>query len=82
MQYAGDYQRIGHAVPDYADVVVLAQLHADMGRPGFHHLPRFDSLPAFRKLELGRLTPRKSLQALADAEQEILELRRILSGGS
>ena len=82
VQYAGDYQRIGHAVPDYADVVVLAQLHADMGRPGFHHLPRFDSLPAFRKLELGRLTPRKSLQALADAEQEILELRRILSGGS
>lgn len=78
--HAGDWQRIGHAVPDYVDIVLLAQRHADMGRPGCDQGPAIDAMPAFRKLELGRLTPRKSIRALEEAEREILELRRILGG--
>ncbi|MDJ0739173.1 MAG: HDOD domain-containing protein [Gammaproteobacteria bacterium] len=77
--HAGDWTRVGAALPDYADVVVLAQLHADIGRPGAARRPSLPDVPAFQKLELGKLTPNKSLQALEDADHEILELRRILS---
>ncbi|MCB1803073.1 MAG: HDOD domain-containing protein [Gammaproteobacteria bacterium] len=80
VDHAGDWRRIGYAVPDYVDIVLLAQRHADMGRPGIDQGPPIDSLPAFRKLELGRLTPRKSIRVLEEAEREIVELRRILSG--
>lgn len=79
VRHSDNWQHIGCALPEYTDVVLLAQLHTHIGKPGFTDLPRIDRLPAFRKLELGRLTPRKSLQALEEAEKEIAELRRILS---
>lgn len=79
VENAGNWQRIGHAVPDYADIVILAQLHADLGRANASQAPRFDQVSAFRKLEFGKLTPRKSVEALGQADQEIQELRRILA---
>ena len=79
VSHSDDWQHVGYALPEYTDVVLLAQLHASIGKPAFGELPRIDALPAFRKLEMGKLTPRKSLQALDDARREILELRRILS---
>lgn len=79
VQQAGNWHRIGDALPDYTDVVLLAQLHADMGRPGGAKRPPMGEVPAFQKLEMGKLTPNKSIQLLEDAEQEIAELRRILA---
>ena len=78
----GRWQRTGYAVPDYADVVLLAQLHALVGKREHEHLPRIDELPAFQKLEWGKLTPKRSIAALEDAEQDIRELRQILMSGS
>lgn len=79
VRQAGRWERIGCALPDYADVVNLAQLHAEMGRPGAATRPPLSRVPAFQKLELGKLTPNKSIQAIEDAGKEIAELRRILA---
>jgi HD-like signal output (HDOD) protein len=79
VQYTDNWRHAGHALPDYVDVVLLAQIHARIGRPSSRRLPRIDELPAYRKLELGKLTPRKSIEALETAEQEIADLRRALS---
>ena len=79
LEAAGNWHRVGSALPDYADVVLLAQLHADMGRPVGIRRPPLTQVPAFQKLDLGKLTPSKSIRALEEAEQEIVELRRLLA---
>lgn len=74
-----NWGRIGFALPDYVDVVLLAQLHTKIGTPEMERLPRIDQLPAYQKLDLGRLTPRRSISLLELADQEIQELKQILS---
>jgi len=65
--------------PDYTDLLVVAQLHAYLGTPRMGELPRIDEVPAFKKLAPGTLSPRMSLVLLDEAEQEIEELRLMLS---
>ena len=79
---AGRWQRVGYAVSDYADVVLLAQLHAFVGKRKHESLPRIDELPAYHKLEWGKLTPKRSMAALEEAEQDIRALRQILMSGT
>ncbi|MBK8973928.1 MAG: HDOD domain-containing protein [Hahellaceae bacterium] len=67
----------GSEAPTYADAVIVAQLHARIGKPG-QSLPNLDSVPAFRKLADGTLKPNKSLQVLQMAHQEIDELKALL----
>jgi HD-like signal output (HDOD) protein len=82
VHHTDNWRHTGHALPDYVDVVLLAQMHVRIGRAQNRNLPRIDALPAFRKLELGKLTPRKSIEALEAAEQEIADLRQALSTAS
>jgi HD-like signal output (HDOD) protein len=65
--------------PDYIDLVVIAQLHAYIGTPMMHHLPRLDLVPAFHKLALGKLTPRHSIGIIDNAKDQIRELRELLA---
>lgn len=81
IRHAGDWQRIGSAVPETVDVVNLALLHALIGKPGHAGLPRIDQVPAFAKLAGGRLTPDQSLLILESAESDVREVRRLLSTG-
>lgn len=78
--HAEDWQRTGTALPDYVDVVQLAQLHAYVGTPRMRNLPHIDQLPAFEKLMLGELTPRRSLALIDEAEHDISEVRHLLEG--
>ncbi len=64
---------------DYTDILILAQMHAHVGTAQMTELPRIDETPAFRKLNLGGLSPRMSLQVLDEAKQEILEVQQMLS---
>ncbi|MEW8506171.1 MAG: HDOD domain-containing protein [Candidatus Thiodiazotropha sp.] len=64
---------------DYVDLVVVAQLHAYVGTPKMHTLPRLDLVPAFHKLALGKLTPRHSIGIIDNAKDQIRELRELLS---
>ncbi|MES9991174.1 MAG: HDOD domain-containing protein [Candidatus Thiodiazotropha sp.] len=64
---------------DYVDLVVVAQLHAYVGTPKMHTLPRLDLVPAFHKLALGKLTPRHSIGIIDNAKDQIRELRELLA---
>jgi HD-like signal output (HDOD) protein len=78
---AGHWQRLGWAVPDLLDIVNLALLHAAVGRPESSRLPPIDRVPAYDKLQQGRLTPHHSLEILEAADTDVREVRRLLSQG-
>jgi HD-like signal output (HDOD) protein len=64
---------------DYADLLLIAQLHASVGTPEMANLPRIDEIPAFRKLALGALSPSMSLLVLEEAHQEIEQLKQLIA---
>ena len=78
---AGNWQRIGWAVPDTLDIVNLAILHAAVGKPEARNMPPIDRVPAFDKLAHGKLSPHRSLQLLEEADKDVREVRRLLSHG-
>ena len=78
---AENWQRIGWAIPQNADVVILAQLHAMVGSTRGKRLPRIDTVPAFSKLARGELTPRHSLALLEEAEADVREVRSLIGTG-
>lgn len=73
------WQRIGSAVPENPDVVILAQMHAMIGTPEQAGLPRIDEVPAFGKLAQGELSPRHSLAILDEAEADVKAVRAMIS---
>jgi HD-like signal output (HDOD) protein len=77
--HAEDWMEDISDAPDYVDLVVIAQLHAYIGTPRMHRLPRLDLVPAFHKLALGRLTPRHSIGIIDNAKDQIRELRELLA---
>jgi hypothetical protein len=78
---AGNWHRVGTAIPDNIDVVLLARLHALIGTPEQAGLPRIDQVPAFAKLARGELTPRHSLAMLEAAAADVQEVRSLISAG-
>lgn len=78
---AENWHRIGCAIPQNADVVILAKLHALVGTPRQEKLPRIDTVPAFAKMARGGLTPRHSLGVLEEAEADVREIRALLATG-
>ena len=77
---AENWMRLGSAIPENADVVILAQLHALIGSTKQAGLPRIDMTPAFSKLARGELSPRHSLGILEEAEADVREIRALISG--
>lgn len=67
------------AEPDYVDVVVVAQVHALIGKKETEGLPPFDAIPAFKKLGENGLTPEQSQAVLLEAHHRIAELKALLS---
>ncbi|SMG63140.1 [similarity to] signal transduction protein [methanotrophic bacterial endosymbiont of Bathymodiolus sp.] len=53
------------------DIVILAKLHSYFGSQHAHHLPFIKTIPAYAKLENGKLTPDFSLNVLRHANQRI-----------
>lgn len=78
---AENWHRTGTAIPENADVVILARLHALIGSRQQTNLPRVDTIPAFSKLAHGELTPHHSLAILEEAEAEVREVRALISAG-
>lgn len=75
---ARNWHRIGWAIPQNVDVVILAQLHALIGDTRQSRLPRIDAVPAFWKLAKGELTPQHSLALLEEAETDVREVRTLI----
>lgn len=65
--------------PDLVDLVLVARLHALIGTPAFRDCPPIDSLPAFRKLQLGELGPDNTLVLLKESRQELNAISQLLA---
>lgn len=76
---ASNWHRVGSAIPDNVDVVLLARLHALIGSADQAELPRIDEIPAFAKLAHGEITPRHSLVMLEAAEADVREVRSLIA---
>ena len=76
---ADDWWRDKSAEPDLADLVVVAQLLSFIGKPSPPDVPSMTRLPAFRKISDGRLTPEDVMHMIAEAEQQLAELRSLFS---
>lgn len=70
-------QRPPSPQPAYVDIVQVADLHSYLGTNHPHAKVKWADLPAFGTLGL---TPETSLQTLKDANAEIQEIQRLLSG--
>jgi HD-like signal output (HDOD) protein len=71
-----DRDHSSHA--DYTDLVIIAQLHSFVGTAQMYHHPRINEVPAYRKLNLGELTPDFSLRLLEEASEEIRAIEALL----
>ena len=75
---AEDWQREHDGPVDYADLVLIAQLHSFIGTPKMRDYPTLDSLPALHKLDIGELTPKLSLKILDKAVEKIHRAEALL----
>ena len=67
------------SLPQLADIVIVAQLHAKIGANQNAGLPPFDQVPAYRRLGELELNASKSLQLLTEARARVDEVHRLLS---
>jgi HD-like signal output (HDOD) protein len=70
---AANWYHDGASGMQLSDMVILARFHGELGDSRSPNLPPINTLPAFQKLGDNALTPEMSLQALADAKQQIAE---------
>ena len=77
-EQAENWSRLGKAKPDYADLVIVAQIHSYFGTAEEEHHPSLLEVPAFKKLSLGQMGPESSLELLLEARDEIESVRRLL----
>lgn len=74
-----DWMRIGSALLDNTDIVIIARLHAAFGTRHARDLPPVDRLPAFQKLADGEMTPRHSLAVLERADADVRAVQALIS---
>lgn len=75
---AENWHRDDSETPDYADLIIIAQLHSFIGTPKMANVPMIDQVPAFNKLKLGELTPKKSLKILQLATKQLAAAEALL----
>lgn len=84
---ADDWSRDHPGDADYCDLVLIAQLFSFMGKHVGHDAPPFDArvlpelttLPAYRKLGLGELSPENSITLLQNAKEEIAQAMHLVT---
>ena len=62
-------------VLDYADIVVVANIHSHLGKPDAKRI-QMDKVPALKKLNLD---PEASIAVLEEAHNEIVEIQKLLT---
>ena len=75
--HSEDWLRDTGAPADYADIVMLAQLHSLIGKVGFKTLPKIGTLPAYRKIA-GAFDADGSITILDIAKDEIEMVQQML----
>lgn len=64
---------------DYADIVMISQLHSYIGKIDVKKMPKLDELPAYKKLAAGNLDADQSINILDQAKDEIEHIRQMLN---
>ena len=67
-----------HEEADLSDLVLLATLHSYIGKRRVPAPPFINEVPAYAKLNLGELTPEKSLIILEQAQSQLDAARQLL----
>lgn len=75
---AENWMRDHEGKADYADLVIIAQLHTFIGKPEMAEVPTLDQVPALQKLDMGELTPKLSLKILDKAQEKIARAESLL----
>jgi HD-like signal output (HDOD) protein len=75
---AENWFRVHDGEADYADLVIVSQLHTFIGSEEMKHLPTLDQVPAVNRLGMGELTPKLSLKILDKAEEKIERAQQML----
>lgn len=78
-QEAENWFREHDGEADYADLVIVSQLHTFIGSDAMKQLPTLDQVPALKRLNLGELTPKLSLKILDKAEEKIERAQKMLT---
>jgi HD-like signal output (HDOD) protein len=76
-----NWKRNSAQQPDYADVILLSQLHAVLTEPEKDRdktWPLPSEVPAYRKFHVFDLGPGASVELMAEAQDEIAELQSLL----
>ena len=68
-----------HEEADLSDLVLLATLHSYIGKRRIPAPPFINDVPAYAKLNLGELTPEKSLIILEQAQSQLDAARQLLA---
>lgn len=76
---AEDWFRDPGPEPDYCDLVIVAQIHSYLGKPGVATLPDIQAVPAFSKVAGGRLDPALSKSILGLSQDRIKRAQRLFS---
>ena len=84
---ADDWSRDHAGDADYCDLVLIAQWFSFMGKQAGHDtppvtarvLPELTTLPAYRKLDLGELSPENSITVLQNAKEEIAQAMHLVT---
>ncbi|MDO9048144.1 MAG: HDOD domain-containing protein [Methylobacter sp.] len=63
---------------NYADIVMISQLHSFIGKVDIKKIPKIDDLPAYKKLA-GHLDANDSINILDTAKDEIEHIRKMLA---
>lgn len=75
---AENWYREGNAHADYADIVMISQLHSFIGKVDIKKMPKFEELPAYKKLAASGLSIDASIGILEMAKEEIEQIRLML----
>ncbi|MEJ2609428.1 MAG: HDOD domain-containing protein [Candidatus Thiodiazotropha sp.] len=75
---AENWNRVQQSEADYADLVIVAQLHTYIGTEKMKQLPTLDQVPSLQRLNLGELTPKHSLKILDRAKKKIAHAEAML----
>lgn len=75
---SGHMERNNRYEPDYADIVLVAERHADIGRNDLQATP-LDKMPAFQRLGLGNMSPSFSMTIVQAASEVMQEANDILA---
>ncbi|MDT8407507.1 MAG: HDOD domain-containing protein [Methylococcales bacterium] len=79
VRHAEHWRRDSGGSADYADIVMLSQLHSYIGKVDSKKLPQLDMLPAFQKLMSGQFDIDTSISILDEAQDEIEHIRTMLN---